>query len=515
MSDIYLSFAESDLETARLVAQGLERAGWSVWWHGPVLSGEVFERIIERELAAAGCIVVLWSRAAAESEEVELAVQRGKQRGVLAAVQIDESEVPSMLVGVSMSPLGDWRGDREHPAFQRICDSVRKLLADTEASAEERYASHGRRLVAFVVDTALVVAFYLAAAGRLGYYALAFFPLYHTASLAVWGRTLGKAVMGLTVKRQEPTAGKIRLSWWRALLRSTAGYGASTLFLLGFLNAFRDERRRCWHDVLFGSVVMQAPGALSLKRIARGFDKWTEELDEWRKSLFARYNRLKGLAGFALKLTLMMSLLRDWIEKAVRFIGRKLGLLKSEASVAGQQAAPLAGASAAGGLATAASTVTAVVLTAASVVGVGAAREAGPQLSVVKSAAELDVDSLGTGDVQVTLTWEGPADIDLIVVDPGDEIIFHGVRASFSGGRLDVDANQSCGGDAPVENIFWPPDSAPSGTYTVWVQYYQQCDESGPTAWRVELRVDGDTSVFGGMLDKPDSVPQVVTTFTR
>ena len=87
------------------------------------------------------------------------------------------------------------------------------------------------------------------------------------------------------------------------------------------------------------------------------------------------------------------------------------------------------------------------------------------------------VTQVGTGDVQVTLSWDTVADVDLHVIDPSGEEIFYGNRLSASGGELDLDSNAGCGGgDVRNENITWPIGIAPSGTYTVRVDYWSNCD---------------------------------------
>lgn len=87
---------------------------------------------------------------------------------------------------------------------------------------------------------------------------------------------------------------------------------------------------------------------------------------------------------------------------------------------------------------------------------------------------------LGTGDVQVTLSWSGTNDLDLAVTEPSGETISYGHRMSASGGTLDVDANAGCGTttSSPRENIFWPVGQAPSGTYQVTVNYFESCSEA-------------------------------------
>ena len=100
---------------------------------------------------------------------------------------------------------------------------------------------------------------------------------------------------------------------------------------------------------------------------------------------------------------------------------------------------------------------------------------------------------LGTGDVQVTLRWQGDADLDLHVVDPNGEEIWFANPQSASGGELDVDANGACEGLArPVENVYWPIGGAPSGVYEVYVDYYQLCDVTAPVDYEVTITLDGE-----------------------
>jgi hypothetical protein len=107
---------------------------------------------------------------------------------------------------------------------------------------------------------------------------------------------------------------------------------------------------------------------------------------------------------------------------------------------------------------------------------------------------------LGTGDVQVTLRWDGPADMDIYVTDPNGEQLSFGSRTSSSGGQLDVDANAACAEEsgAPTENVFWPPGAAPLGTYLVGVSLYDPCGSALPVAWTLTITVDGQVWVLSG-----------------
>jgi hypothetical protein len=85
-----------------------------------------------------------------------------------------------------------------------------------------------------------------------------------------------------------------------------------------------------------------------------------------------------------------------------------------------------------------------------------------------------------TGDVQISIAWNTVDDIDLHVqFFPGnglsDQINWTNRFGRLSHGMLDVDmnANQLILDSKPVENIFWPQNSSPSGDFNVYIHFYR------------------------------------------
>ena len=89
----------------------------------------------------------------------------------------------------------------------------------------------------------------------------------------------------------------------------------------------------------------------------------------------------------------------------------------------------------------------------------------------------VSIISVGTGDVQVNITWDSRADVDLHVVDPLGEEVYWAHKTAVSGGTLDLDSNARCSSDGPrAENIFWASGLiAPHGDYLVRVDYWSNC----------------------------------------
>lgn len=96
-----------------------------------------------------------------------------------------------------------------------------------------------------------------------------------------------------------------------------------------------------------------------------------------------------------------------------------------------------------------------------------------------------------SGPVQVSVSWDSPADVDLHVVEPGTEEIYYGNTASAAGGVLDLDSNAACGSDGPRnENITYPSATPPSGAYVVRLDYWDNCGAAA-TNYVVTIRVAG------------------------
>jgi hypothetical protein len=80
-----------------------------------------------------------------------------------------------------------------------------------------------------------------------------------------------------------------------------------------------------------------------------------------------------------------------------------------------------------------------------------------------------------------------------------------------------VDANGNCQNmvSSPVENVFWPYGSAPSGGYQVLVVYYMTCGYAGPVDYEVTVRQNDQViDVRNGTVTQEGEL-QRVTRFSR
>ncbi len=115
------------------------------------------------------------------------------------------------------------------------------------------------------------------------------------------------------------------------------------------------------------------------------------------------------------------------------------------------------------------------------------------------------VMTVGTGEVQVSVSWDAATDVDLHVVEPGGDELFHGNRTSAAGGRLDLVSNTSCALDnTNVENAFWQ-EAAPRGSYAVRVNLRSPCVPVDARYVVTVRRIGHATAIFTGVLQPADA----------
>lgn len=100
-----------------------------------------------------------------------------------------------------------------------------------------------------------------------------------------------------------------------------------------------------------------------------------------------------------------------------------------------------------------------------------------------------------SGRIQITLSWNTGADIDLYVTDPKGETIYYNQqhRRTNSGGVMDHDGRGDCRAeqDYPrIENVYWQ-NRPPRGEYKVELNYFGPCGDAEETETTLAMVVEG------------------------
>lgn len=117
MPDVFLSYAREDRERASVLARALESDGWSVWWDRKMVAGEAFDETIERQLATANSVVVLWSEHSISSEWVRNEAAAASERDVLVPALLDDVKQPLEFRRRHAADLTHWTGDPSDGEF--------------------------------------------------------------------------------------------------------------------------------------------------------------------------------------------------------------------------------------------------------------------------------------------------------------------------------------------------------------------------------------------------------------
>ncbi len=126
---------------------------------------------------------------------------------------------------------------------------------------------------------------------------------------------------------------------------------------------------------------------------------------------------------------------------------------------------------------------------------------------------------VGAGEVEVTLSWDTDADLDLHVADPNGDEVYYGSEEVASGGTLDLDS--FCGPRALIRNehVGWSQGTPPPGLYEVRVSHWGSRCDTDETNYVVRIYNHGHVTTFAGTFTGPGErssrgTGRVITQFT-
>ena len=129
MADIFISYARIDQDKVKSIANALEAKGWSVWWDPKIRSGAAFDRLIEKELAKARCVVAVWSRHSVDSDWVRAEASDGLERKILISIAIERDIRPPLRFrNIQTDSLIGWDGKSPSLAFTKIVADLEEII---------------------------------------------------------------------------------------------------------------------------------------------------------------------------------------------------------------------------------------------------------------------------------------------------------------------------------------------------------------------------------------------------
>ncbi len=127
MADVFLSYARGNAAEAQRVAACLKSCGFSLWFDEDLPAHRTFSEVIEEQLEAARAVVVLWSREAVASQWVRSEANRGREKGRLVQVRLDDARLPMPFDQLQCADLRNWQGDQDAPAWRSVIAGIAEL----------------------------------------------------------------------------------------------------------------------------------------------------------------------------------------------------------------------------------------------------------------------------------------------------------------------------------------------------------------------------------------------------
>lgn len=106
-----------------------------------------------------------------------------------------------------------------------------------------------------------------------------------------------------------------------------------------------------------------------------------------------------------------------------------------------------------------------------------------------------EVLSLGLprGDLEIALSWNTNADLQLLVRDPRGDSVYDDTPQIPGGGRLAAAGNVNCSASqlSPVSYVYWPEGTLTPGMYEVEVWHQNACDDTRPVSFVLSVLANG------------------------
>ena len=137
MSDVFISYKAEDRRRIQPLVQALQADGYSVWWDQHIGAGDQWRQTIERQLDAAKCVIVAWSKRSIgpEGHFVRDEASRAQRRHVYVPILLDAVEPPLGFGESQATALRGWRGDRSDTRYEAILAAVQRIAGKGGAPA--------------------------------------------------------------------------------------------------------------------------------------------------------------------------------------------------------------------------------------------------------------------------------------------------------------------------------------------------------------------------------------------
>lgn len=159
MRRLFVSYASQDKPRVAQLVAVLEDAGWDVWWDDQLEAGSRFAEDIRVQLSQASAVIVVWSATSIASDWVADEAEDAKTQDKLVPVVIDSVAPPLGFRRLHTVNLVGWRSSAQDSRIQDLLDSLERF---SEPIGRAASMSQGRNLLLVVPDQVMLGLYYVA-----------------------------------------------------------------------------------------------------------------------------------------------------------------------------------------------------------------------------------------------------------------------------------------------------------------------------------------------------------------
>jgi len=131
---VFISYAREDRSRVEPLVRILEAQGYSVWWDRELVPGASFEKVIDKAITDARCVIVVWSQGSVDSEWVQAEAGDGLERGILVPVMVDAVRVPISFRRKHAAQLLEWPKRQDKHEIEFLLRGVARCIDGLEAA---------------------------------------------------------------------------------------------------------------------------------------------------------------------------------------------------------------------------------------------------------------------------------------------------------------------------------------------------------------------------------------------
>lgn len=137
MADIFISYARQDRDNVERLVHALKEAGWSVFWDPSIVPGVQWDNLIEAELKAAKCVMVVWTPQSVSREWVRIEAHHGRSTGNLLPVVLEPCEIPITFAHIQAEDLTAGVYSPENEGFARLLGGLTRIAGEPAPTVVE------------------------------------------------------------------------------------------------------------------------------------------------------------------------------------------------------------------------------------------------------------------------------------------------------------------------------------------------------------------------------------------